>query len=295
MGEKVEESTKSVQARALRFLKTYDVKIIWLLVFGTVTLPMVFPIPMPMRTSEDTLKLYRRVESSPPNTVVWFSIDFGVISLPGLQGGMSAMINHFFDKDIKIVFYCNGVAQQAILTSTMWPTIAPKQHAVLRYGVDYVILPFVPGDVVAIASLAKDIRSVCPSDIYGTPLDKLPLMATGGKGGKPINDYSSFSWLVTSETAWGNYVPQWKIPYGVDIVYFGTKVYTPAVMPAYSAGLMFTVIEDMKGGAEYELLSGYLGPSTKQIVSQSLPHVLLIVLTVLGNASYFHSRYKRGQ
>jgi len=283
---------KGILSSAGRFWKTYSVKVIWLIVFICVLLPLVNPLGLPISISPETRIMYDLVEESPPDTVVWFEITMGIREIPSLAGGISAMISHMFQKDIKIVFYCSAAIQQIVLTSTIWPTVHTFEAT---YGEDYVILPYVPGGVVAVAALAADMRSVCPIDIYGTPLDDIPLMATGGKDGGPINDHTSIDWLVCQEGAHYSYIPQWKIPYDVDICYFGTKIYTPAIYPQYSAGLVLTIIEGMRGGAEYELLSGFYGPSVKQLDVQSLTHTLVISLIVIGNISYFSKRMKEGK
>jgi len=43
----------------------------------------------------------------------------------------------------------------------------------------------------------------------------------------------------------------------------------------------------MKGGAEFEALTGFKGKATRFMVSQTAAHIVVIVFIVVGNLAYF--------
>ena len=49
----------------------------------------------------------------------------------------------------------------------------------------------------------------------------------------------------------------------------------------------------MRGAAEYEKLIGILGTATTGMQAQSIVHILIIALVVLGNVGYFLGRGRR--
>jgi hypothetical protein len=78
-----------------------------------------------------------------------------------------------------------------------------------------------------------------------------------------------------------------------------TAVMAPKYYPFLQTGQLSGLLSGMKGAAEYENLiyqKGYarsLGKAETGMNSQSMIHLLIIVLIVLGNIGYFFSRRKK--
>ena len=72
-----------------------------------------------------------------------------------------------------------------------------------------------------------------------------------------------------------------------------TAVSAPKYYAFVDAGQFVGLLGGMKGAAEYELLVGKSGKAVKGMGAQSLVHLLIIGLVIVGNIGYFVSRRKK--
>jgi hypothetical protein len=72
-----------------------------------------------------------------------------------------------------------------------------------------------------------------------------------------------------------------------------TAVMAPNYYPYLQSGQLFGLIGGLRGAAEYEELVGEPGPAVKGMFVQSISHLLIVALIILGNISYFASRRKK--
>jgi hypothetical protein len=65
--------------------------------------------------------------------------------------------------------------------------------------------------------------------------------------------------------------------------------------PYLSSGQLLGLIGGMKGAAEYERLMSISGDARRGMDAQSMVHVIIVLLVVLGNVALFASRRGGGQ
>ena len=69
-----------------------------------------------------------------------------------------------------------------------------------------------------------------------------------------------------------------------------TAVMAPKLYSFVESGQMTGLLGGMRGAAEYEALAGHPDLAVLGMNAQSLVHILVIVLIILGNIAFFTSR-----
>jgi hypothetical protein len=78
--------------------------------------------------------------------------------------------------------------------------------------------------------------------------------------------------------------------YGKEVGGGVTAVMAPKMYAYVESKQMTGLLGGMKGAAEYEKQLGILGTATRGMNSQSMVHLLIIFLVLVGNIGYFFSR-----
>ena len=256
-----------------------DPRVLYPILFLLVAVPLIHPIGLPLNISADTRNIYNDLNALPPGKYVLVGMDLGWVSWPELSDVAKASVQFLMTKNLKIVFVNFNVdAQGTILTDiilTQIPIPADK-----KYGVDYVNLGFIPGGEGALAAFAKDIRSVTTVDAKSTPLDQLPIMSNV----RSITDFSFvFNICQTAGMFPEIYIRQVQLPYHVPLGVATISSMAPALKPYVDAGQVVGIMNSSRGGAEMEILTGFLGPAAASMDSQSLAHVYVIFAVIMAN------------
>ena len=134
-------------------LKSIDRRIIFIIIGLSVIIPLIAPLNLPVGVSPPVQAAYDFVESLPEGSTILMAFDFDPGTMPELYPMSIAFMRHCYNKNHKII------------AVSIWPFGAPlardafKQVGIKeynkKYGIDFVNLGFVPGDVVAIKALAR--------------------------------------------------------------------------------------------------------------------------------------------
>jgi len=162
-----------------------------------------------------------------------------------------------------------------------------------EYGKDYVFLGFRPQYQAAILGMGEDIKRVFPQDYKNIPLDQIPMMSEGSRlAGKDIKNYQDISLIIS--VADGD-MPAYWVDYAVSRYHKKVSVAVTAVMatsfyPFLASGQIVGLLGGLKGAAEYEILIEKPGMGQRGMDAQSVSHLVIILLVILGNAGYFLRR-----
>ena len=167
-----------------------------------------------------------------------------------------------------------------------------KEYEV-KNGVDYVLLSYKPGVTAIMLSIGEDICKTLETDYYGNDLKGLPMM-------KDIHNYDDIPLVVSLS---GSDLPQYWVIYAGTTYHQKVGCGTTAVSaaqyyPWLQTGQFVGMLGGLKGAAEYENLVERAGYTKARKVAsigmdaQSVVHLLLILLIILGNIAYFGSRGK---
>lgn len=262
-----------------------DRRWIYLLMFISVLIPTIYVVKFPIELTPEAEQLYNAVEELPDSSVIMLTFDYYASALAETEPMSIAALRHMWRKDMKIITLSNIPLGGPTIAERVTRQIAEEFGKV--YGVDYVNLGYKANYVAVMHGLASSIESIFPTDYSGTPLAELPLM-------QEVKNYDdmTFIYCVADNATvdyWVSIVnAQYDIPVGAGV----TAVMAPKMYSFLEAGQMIGLLGGMKGAAEYEKMVGAPGTATIGMDAQSLAHLLIIFLVIVGNLGFFMKRGK---
>lgn len=273
-------------ARLLLGLQTIDRRILYVAVAVLVFLPLVLPFELPIYTTPAAKSFFEAVEQVPPDKLVIVACDFGAGTRGENEPQARAVIEHLMKKGQK--FAILGFDLQGPEFGQRLAERAEKKYK-RAYGKDWCNWGYKPSITMTLMSLAKNIPDTIGADRNGTPLRKLEVM----KGIETIRDVGMIC-EFTGSAMLPPYVQMIQGVYGTPLAQGCTGIMGPEAFPYLDSGQIKGLLVGMKGAAEYETLVGYRGKGFKAMIPQSIAHVLLMGLIVLGNIGLFVSQRRAG-
>lgn len=256
---------------------------IYVLVIIVLSIPLIFPISLPLQVAPMTQAVYDAIEALEPGSIFMLSTDWEASTEAESGPQTEAIVRHVLGRDLKLIIVGlwpqgNSATQQIVerIASEMGKT----------YGVDWVNLGYKPGGEVVLASLAANLRELYSSDVKGTPLDQLEI-CRGLTSAKDVDLVCSVSWGDPGHLTWVKMV---QTQVEVPVVAAVTAVSLPGCAPYLQSGQLLGVVGGLGGAAQYEKLVGYAGKATAGMGAQSFGHILVLTLVVLGNIGYLATR-----
>lgn len=270
-------------------LAKIDRKIIFIILAVVIIIPLLKPLGIISRASSRAEAVFNAVEALPAGKPLMISIDFDPGSQAELFPMLNAILRHAFAKDVKVIVLGlwltgMGLGEQAL------STVSQEYNKV--YGEDYVFLGWRSGILPVILGMGEDIKRTFPTDYYGKFLDSLPMM----NNIKNYRDIPFFITLSAGDPGMNTWISYAQARYGLKMGAGSTAVSAADAYPYLQTGQLTGLLGGMKGASEYEFLvreKGYsqaLTPASQAMDSQSLAHLLILILIVLGNVGYFFMR-----
>ncbi|MEO0100962.1 MAG: hypothetical protein ABIK84_01010 [candidate division WOR-3 bacterium] len=269
-----------------------DRKIIFLLMAVVIIIPLLSPLNLVGKVGRRTQELFRAIDNLPENAYLLITIDFDPQSMPELYPMYLAILRHAFAKNLRVIvtgLWVTGVG----LGEDGLKTVAPEYNKV--YGRDYVFLGWKPGITAVVLGMGRSMKETFPTDYYGTAYDSLPIF-TKDITYRDIPFMVSLSAGVPGYETWIAYA---QSRFGIRIGAGVTAVSAADAYPYLQSGQLTGLLGGMKAAAEYEFLNEKAGftkafkPASQLMDSQSLAHLVIMILVIIGNISYFALRRKR--
>jgi hypothetical protein len=277
-----------------------DRRIIYALITLFVILPFFVRLEIPQNIMPQTKQLFDFVEGiEPDDKAVMISFDYTPQTMPECHPMAIALLKQCFSRRIPVVGVsfdpqAPGLAVEALTTvMNEFNGYSTSSRDSVIYGRDCVYLGWKSGRVAAQLEMGEEIASVYPKDYFNNVIDSLPLM-------RRVMNYKNIAIVIIF--AAGDYPQEWILyaqsRYGVKLGAGLTAVMAPKYYPFLQTGQFAGMMSGMKGAAEYEKLvfeKGYaknLGKAETGMNSQSLIHLMMILIIVLGNVGYFIRRRK---
>jgi len=266
-----------------------DRRWIYLAVGVAGVLPFLFPTPFPIGVTPEARSLYDAVEALPDGSNVMVVYDYYPSTIAECEPIAIAALHHLFRKNCKVITLSNIPYGGPTMAENVTRMMADQYGKV--YGVDFVNLGYKYGYVAVLSGMGQSIESIFPTDHTGTPLAQLPLMDS-------VKNYSDVAFIFEiADNATADYwVSIVNAQYGVPIGCGGTAVMAPKFYAYVASGQFVGLLGGMRGAAEYEILIDREADGVVGMQAQSLVHLLIIALVILGNLGFFLSRgrMKRG-
>ncbi|MEO0136704.1 MAG: hypothetical protein ABIL39_06085 [candidate division WOR-3 bacterium] len=283
------------------YLLRIDRRIVFLLVGLSVLIPLLFPFRIKTNVMPYTQKLFDVIETiDPENQGILISADYDPQTMPELHPMFIALLRHAFARRIPVLVMTSyiqgpGLAQQGLnqVTEEFNARAQTNQDSIL-YGRDYVFLGYPPLWLAAVLRMGSDISQAFPADYYKNRTASLEMM-------KKIKNYNDIGVIISIA---GSAIPQsWVIyantRFGVRVGSGATAVTAPDFYPFLQTGQMCGMIAGLKGASEYEYLVSTkynltgATPATRGMGSQSIAHLMILLLVIIGNIGYFATRRKK--
>ena len=268
----------------LAVLRSLDRRWIFLAVGLLVILPLAFGFHIaPVVPSHRAKGFYDAIERLPEGSTVLVAGDYD----PGTRAENYPMhlaaTRQLMRRNIKII----GVE--------LYPAGVPLADDVLRIvaaeygkkiGIDYVNLGYKVGNELVMSSMGSSIPKTFPVDSRGIPIAQVPLMR-GIENCQQIDMIVSISAGYPGTKEW---VQQVVSRFHVAMVAGVTAVSAPEYYPYLQAGQLQGLLGGMAGAAEYEVLVEKPALATRGMDAQSLAHLFIAFMILLGNLAFLPQR-----
>jgi hypothetical protein len=126
---------------AERMLKI-DRRIIFVVIGLCTLLPLLYPVGLPIKISQEVRGVYDHIESLPERSVFLLSLDFDPASKPELYPQAVAILRHAFKKNLRVVAMTLWVSGTGMADELL--TRVANESGKQR-GSDYIFLGWSPG------------------------------------------------------------------------------------------------------------------------------------------------------
>jgi hypothetical protein len=269
----------------LEKLLALDRRWIFLLVIIALTLPFFLNLTCKSYVSPEVRTLYDAIDKLRPNSKVLMAFDYDPASEPELNPMAEAFLKFAFTRRLKVIIlglWPQGPQQADRALARVFADSVFRDMN-LQYGVDYVNLGYQSGNEFAIQGMGSSIERVFPRDVRGTPTHEIPIM-------QDVKDFSNIDFVFNLSAGYPGTVEWVQVAadrYRVRLGAGNTAVQAPLVYPYLSSGQLTGLLGGMKGGAEFETLTGYPAKANRFMVSQTAAHIVVILFVLVGNIAFF--------
>ena len=258
-------------------LKNLDRRWLFLGVGLLVVLPLMTGFHIaPVAPGHRAKGFYDAIEKLKPGDTVLLSGDYDPGTVDENDHAQLAAVRHLMSRNVKIIaiqLYAGGPP----LADAALEAGAREYHK--QVGVDYVNLGYKAGNELVMSRMGQSIPETFPVDRRGIPVGQIPVM----KGIKTFADLKLLVNISAGYPGTKEWVQQVVSRYHIPMVAAVTAVSAPEYYPYLQTGQLHGLLGGMAGAAEYEVLVNHPGLAVRGMDAQSLAHVFIALLIVLGN------------
>ena len=270
---------------AQRLLRV-DRRIIFILIGLGTALPLLMPVNLPITVTPRVEEAYRQIDSLAEGSRVLISMDYEPDTMAELYPMSVAIMRHCFRKNLKVIAMTLYPAGPGLVEPAL--KAAAEAEGKTR-NVDYVFLGYKSGFQTVMIGMGESIRQQYPVDFYRTPLDSIPVM-------RGFDSYAGIALVVnlTASSAADFWIQFAASRYHKKLILGATAVMATDYYPYLSSRQLLGLVGGMKGAAEYEKRMDLFGDARRGMDAQSLVHVIVSLLVILGNVALFAARRSGG-
>jgi hypothetical protein len=281
----------------LHFLQTLDRRWIFLLMAVAVAVPTLMQLKFAETPGQFSQDVYDEVEKLQPGDKVLMAWDYDPTTEGEISPMAKAFAKHCAAKKAKLYFITLLPLGPQMIEKAINEVIRPD-YPELVYGEDYVNLGFKSGNEGVIKVIITNLRGLYTTDARGINIDQIPMC----RDVKSVQDMRLIVNVSGSYPGTKEWVQYAVTPYQDQLTLVGgcTGVQAPLLFP-YIPEQLSGLLVGIKGAAEYEQLvvDHYLtenphdprfGDARNRMGPQSIAHLVMIGLILLGNVVFFWER-----
>lgn len=259
-------------------ISNLDRRLIYIVLGIILMVPQFTPVIIPMNIDKMVPPLYEFIEELEPGDPVLVSVEYSAVMKSEMTPVLHAVAKHLFDKGCTVLLWATST-DGAMFAQTV-VEIAPEGYEV---GRDIVNFGFVAGYEAAVSALCADFKKTFPADFFGNPTAGMEIIADIDT----IQDIKLVFQLTGGGLGPLLWVRQAVIPYGTAFASAVSSSMLPSAVPYYESGQILALLNGLVGAAEYELLTETPGMGLAGMAGQSLGHLFVIAVVLLGNLAHF--------
>lgn len=228
-----------------------------------------------MTIAPSTVAAYDLIDNLPAGAVVLVSHDYD----PGVAAEMTpqaqVVLHHLMEREARLI-NVSLTPEGSRLSRRVLEEVADAQGYV--YGEDYLNLGYVVGVEAGPRSIVENLPRVGGGDFV--------------EGSEDIALVVEFAGAPQYLRLW---LEQVQGPYQLPMVAGVSATVDPFARPYYlnhARRQLSGLVTGLVGAAEYERYSGRPGAALRSMDSQSVVHIAIVLLVVLGNVAYFGGRLR---
>jgi len=255
-------------------------KLIHLSFIIILSLPLIFPINIPIPLNQSTKDAYTTVESTPEGSIAVINMDFSTQSAPECYPQALAFLKHAIRRHFKFVITTFESPDAVIYAKKALAEVDLNGY---EYGKDYVHLGYFPGKETSIAAFGQNVHGLVKTDADGRSIEEMPLM-------QQIHSAKDISiWLLGSYNSIP-FITQIYAPYNAIMISASDGSSYQTLYTYYQSKQLKGLLNGARGGAEYEDLLGYAGQAKAIMNIQNFSHIFFIGAIFIGNLLYFRRK-----
>jgi hypothetical protein len=268
-------------------IRAVDRRVIYVVMAVILLLPKFVPLVLPLKVDRMTTPLYDFIENNiNPGDAVWVSVEYGGVMKSEMSPTLNAVALHLYKKGARL-FLSGNSADGAMFAQEVWE-LRPAGY---EWGKNFVNFGFIAGYEAAVAALIESIPRTVPADFFGRPTAGMEIM----EGIQTIRDIKLVYQLTGGGLGPLLWIRQVGDPYKVPIATCVSSSMLPSAVPYFETGQLKALLNGLVGAAEYEYLTGVPGAGTAGMAGQSLGHLYVIGIVLLGNLAFVMQRRNRPQ
>lgn len=256
-------------------LHKLDKRIVYAVFFLAVLLPLIFPIGIPIKISDNVKTFYGEIEKVQKNDIVLLDLTYDAIGYSDVHYQTSAFVKHLAERKADIYLLCGEAV--ALNYAEEFRSILEEDFGYV-YGTNLYISPYMVGAEQGRKAFSSDPAGTFPNDAYGTKSSSLPLIQRI-QSIKDINLVIAVGTSIAHEW-WLKQVPDMPM-----LASIGTSQ-LPNVVAYLEAGQIKAVLPGVRSAAEYESLHNLPGTQLAKMDAQSLGIITILAFILIGNIGF---------
>ncbi|NLS77736.1 MAG: hypothetical protein GXY76_10795, partial [Chloroflexi bacterium] len=264
--------------------------LIYALLAAALLVPLLFGVGWfrdSIHVTEPAQGLADAVEALPDGAAVLVVFDYGPSTAAELELQARALMGHLLEKNARLIALSTAPEGPA-MAQTAWDQVAKGKG--YRYGEQFVNLGYLADATAGLRALAQGFDAAFKKDfVEQRELDDLPTMREVAK----LSDADLAIVLAADAGSVQRWLEQAQSAYPIKTVAGVAASAGVEAMRYYPTHQLSGLLIGMTGAAEYEMATGRTATAVSSLAAQSLAHLAIILVIVLGNIAALITRVRQ--
>ena len=225
-----------------------DRRIVFVFVFLSLLIPMVFPYAFKCPPTRDVKDMYDAIEQATANKkTVFLSFEFDPTGAAEQEPMARAVVRHIFARGGKAVVMCKSGGQMGEALHLRVLDECAQEYGATQ-GEDYTYLPFLPGSTNLVINMGQSLPSTWSKDYWGKDLADVPVTRGIGR----LADFDYVMIICAGLTTVDDWLTYGQAPYNLKMGFGVLGNAAPDCANFVNSGQIKGLLGGLIGPAQYE-------------------------------------------